>query len=470
MNLPFGITLARTKAQPTRTPSRINEERFNKLYDILLRYFGKGQMLWNKTNLQHIVENGYLFNPDVYSIINKIIHTASMIDWQMMEVKDDKAFRKYKNYKRSKNLDAMSEYSRKSMEPVEDHPLLNLLEQPNPHTTGILFDQSLLGYYCLLGNSYINKLTITGSPGGVPGELYVLPAYMVKIILGRGTEPIEGYSIDQWNNSSYKYLPEDIYHFKTFNPDYSQGQFMYGATPSMIPSLEKSNESYTAAVTLIQNLGAMGILSSGNDDILDPEQAKKVRDKYATEYGGSKNRGKILIVGHKMEYVNMAQSISDLNLIQGQKQDFLTFCRIFGVDSRIMGDVERSTYANMNEARKDFIMNRILPLKYMQSEAYNKFLLPLYNSTSTKKYYLDIDYNSIPELQTDTNLLSTRIQNEIRVGLLSPADGAKLLGYKEPTDPNAKKLWVGTNMVPMEMAGAAKQLPPAKETPQPVQE
>jgi len=119
------------------------------------------------------------------------------------------------------------------------------------------------------------------------------------------------------------------------------------------------------------------------------------------------------MVGHKMDWQNLAQSIVDLDLIQGQEQDFLTLCRIFNVDSRIMGYVKGSTFSNMAEARKDFLQNRILPLMYMITEGLNKFVIPAFSEKDRKNYYLDINTDIIPELQEDMNALSLRLQNEI---------------------------------------------------------
>lgn len=448
MKLPFGIQISRTNKKQLNF-DRINDQAVNKLYEQIASLFSKNQIIWNKDDLKGMINEGYLFNPDVYAIINKIIQTASMTSWQMYEIKDKKSFSKYISYKKSLNLDAIQEYSIKSMEPVEEHDLLNLLEQPNKYTTGTLLDQNMLGYYCLLGNSYLNKIVIAGT-NNIPGELQVLPAYMVKIIFGDNHDIVKSYTIDTWFNKSYEFQPDEIYHFKSFNPNYEMGQFMYGAKPSINPSLEKSNQSYIAAVNLIMNCGAMGILSSGNDSIIDTDSAKKIKEKYASEFAGAKNRGKVMVVGHKLDYTNIAQSITDLNLIQGQEQDFITLCRAYNVDTRIMGYVKGSTFSNMKEARQDFIQNRILPLKYMQSEAYNKFLMPAYNQKSNRQFYLDVDYKSIPELQLDMDRLSTRLQNEVKRGLLSPADAAKILGYPELTTPEAKQLWIGTDMIPMQ--------------------
>lgn len=429
-------------------PSRINKEAFNKLYDILLRYLGKGQIAWNQNDLRYIIESGYLFNPDTYSIINKIIETASTVQLKLYEIKDEKSFRQYKNLK-SFSPENIYDLQRKAFEPVEQSELFDLFENPNKHTTYTLFIQSLLGYYCLLGNSYLNKLTNTGNPDGLTKELQVLPASLTKIVIGDALNPINGYTIEGWNNNDYKFTPEEIYHFKTFNPDYEAGQFMYGALPANNPILKKSNDSYTAACSLLENLGMIGILSSGNDDTIDPDLTKKMEDKLHSRFGGAKNAGKKWVVGHKMEWINLAQSMIDLNLIQGQEQDFIGQCRVYNVDPRLMGYAKYSAFNNMKECRKDFISNNIIPKMYMLTEAINKFVVPAYSLKDNKKYYMDIDIESIPEMQADTDALSARLQSEIEHGIITPADAAKMLARPELTDEKAKQLYMKTSVVPL---------------------
>lgn len=433
------------------------EDNVNKLYESLVRYFGKDQIVWNRNDFQGIVENGYLFNPDLYAIVNKIISTASKVWWQVYEVKDTKSLQRYKMYQKSQSFEAMQEYQRKSLVPVESHPMLDLLLKPQQGMNATLLDQNMLGFYCLLGNSYLNKVTIAGDKYNSIGELQVLPAYLVKIIFGDSKNIVKAYTIDSWNDVRYNFEPENVYHFKTFNPDYGVGQWMYGAAPSLSNVLTKSNKSYEAAVSLITNLGAMGLLSVGNDDTMSPETAKALKEKYYEEYGGSKNRGKIMIVGQKMDYFNMAQSITDLNLIEGQKEDLLTMCRVMQVDSRIMGHVEGSTFSNMQEARKDFIANRILPLKYMQAECYNDFIMPSFNAAMGKQFYIDVDFDTMPELADDKETLSLRLQNEVKSGIITPAMAAEKLGYQVPTTPEATQLWISNGLKPMKIITTPKE-------------
>ncbi len=435
--------------------NRINSDNFNKLYDQLLRYLGKGQLIWNKNDLKYIVESGYLFNPDLYSLINKIIQAASMCQLKLYEIKDEKFFKQYKNVK-SFAPDNIQELQHKAFEPIEQPEIFKLFEQPNKYNTYTLFIQNLLGYYCLLGNSYLNKIVVNGNKNGITGELQVLPAYLMKIKIGDKLQPIAGFSLGDWDDATSRFTPEEIYHFKTFNPNYDIGQFLYGAPPSIYPTLLKSNNSYEAACALIANCGIMGILSSGNDDTIDPDMAQKMQDKFDSKFDNKKN-GSRWIVGHKMEWTNISQSIVDLQLIQGQEQDTLSLCRIFNTDPRLMGLTKYSAYNSYIEARKDWMQNCILPKMYMITEALNTFIIKAFSEQDNKKYYLDIDVSIIPEMQQDLDKMSLRLQSEIKRGMITPADASKQLGYPELENELAKQLWIGTDMIPMSKATEPKQ-------------
>ena len=214
MKIPFtNLEIKSTKA----INQRVNEDNVSKLFEQLTKHFGKNQLVFNKFDLTRIINEGYMFNPDVYAIINKIIQTASMIDFQLYEIKDDKSFTQYKSYRKNNLKEETIYFQRKALEPVEHLEIMKLLNYPNPLQTNTTFTQSLLGYYCLLGNSYINKIPIAGSKGNVAGELQVLPAHLVKIVYGDPQNIIKGYTIDNFQNVKYTFEKENVYHFKTFN-------------------------------------------------------------------------------------------------------------------------------------------------------------------------------------------------------------------------------------------------------------
>ncbi len=114
---------------------------------------------------------------------------------------------------------------------IYEHPLLDLLNNPNPFTDGELFMDSLVNYFKLTGNTYIN---IVGS--GKPLELYVLKPTDITI----HADSRDGYPGEYTYNSntvgiSYKRDNKNLFvsgngnqigHLRNFNPLYSNNNLL----------------------------------------------------------------------------------------------------------------------------------------------------------------------------------------------------------------------------------------------------
>ena len=69
----LGLEIKKQQKASELKASKVNDNAVNTLYEQLTRFFGKGQLVYNIMDLKRIITEGYLFNPDVYSIINKKI-------------------------------------------------------------------------------------------------------------------------------------------------------------------------------------------------------------------------------------------------------------------------------------------------------------------------------------------------------------------------------------------------------------
>ena len=99
---------------------------------------------------QDLAKEGYLKNAIVYRCVNEISKGAGAVDFML------------------KNDDMM----------VEEHPLLDLLNRPNPLQSSSEFFNSLFGFLLLSGNAYILKV---GSEVGSPRELHLLRPDRIQI-------------------------------------------------------------------------------------------------------------------------------------------------------------------------------------------------------------------------------------------------------------------------------------------------
>jgi len=131
-------------------------------------------------NLEEYVKEGYNTNPTVYSIINYISRNASRVPLRLYKVTDEKALKRVKAY------DPFSiegnKIRKKALEEIDDHPLVEILEQPNPYMGQSLFIEQAVGYKLITGNTYIHGLAPDGGmDSGKFVQLYLLPSQHMEI-------------------------------------------------------------------------------------------------------------------------------------------------------------------------------------------------------------------------------------------------------------------------------------------------
>ena len=120
----------------------------------MLGYFGV-----NSTGKDYkytdLAKEGYLQNPIVYKCVNEIAKGAAAVPYKI----------------------------KAGDTPLENHPLMDLLDRPNPLESYYEFMSSLFGYLLLSGNAYVLK---AGGSMGTPRELHLLRPDRITI-KGSGT-------------------------------------------------------------------------------------------------------------------------------------------------------------------------------------------------------------------------------------------------------------------------------------------
>ena len=155
--------------------------------------FNKIQAYQGKNNRKFVdyAREGYQENAIVYKSVSMISNNASAV--------------KIKVFSGDNELDS--------------HPLISLLERPNPLQSGVEFFQSLISYLLISGNSYIIKDKETTAPT----ELYLLRPDRIHIKTGTSMIPeAYQYKIDNKVINQYEVNPltgySQLKHIKLWNP------------------------------------------------------------------------------------------------------------------------------------------------------------------------------------------------------------------------------------------------------------
>jgi phage portal protein BeeE len=130
-----------------------------------------GQPVSTPANYEAFAKTGYSKNAVVYTAINKVTTACKGIKW-----------------------DLYSKDNRGRVTEIEDlnHPLIKLWSKPNPLQDRSSFIESLVGFYNIAGNSYIEANTGSQdtSFNRPPIEIWPVRPDKMKVIPGRLGYPI----------------------------------------------------------------------------------------------------------------------------------------------------------------------------------------------------------------------------------------------------------------------------------------
>jgi phage portal protein BeeE len=279
----------------------------------------RGIVTWQGSDAQSFVNDGYVGNDIVYSIVKLITDKARLAPFSVYKVIDEKAAKKYKALisqpDKVKNWKELIELRNKAFEEYNGDARLNeLLKHPNDEDSWADIVEQWCAFKLVTGNSFVyGRLIEGGANEGKPLSINVLPAQYMAIIANVEVFPpmVAGYQL--YYGKLWSFKREEILHDKYFNPQWNiTGNQLYGQSPLKAASrtLTRSNEAKTASVSAFQNGGPAGVLFM-NDDRFDAQsgqaQAAALK-KSVSEKAGSLNFNQIAVSGYKVDWKEIGLS------------------------------------------------------------------------------------------------------------------------------------------------------------------
>ena len=259
----------------------------------------------------------------------------------------------------------------------------------------------------------------------LPIKNYILPTQNVRA--WRETQSILS-DIDRYEfNDGVKIrniAPLEIMHTHYFNPSIEGIRKAEGLSPLQAgyDLLKASTNRNVAESSLYENRGASGIISSKNELILTGADKEVIQKDLNSRIGGAKNANKIVALQGAVDYKQLGMSATDMQLLGMRAEHLRAVCGLFGVQSIIFGDVTSSTYANMQEAMKDFYNQTCIPLMEQILAQKNKQLIKRYNAITGLNYKIEIDKNDIDALKPSQQEQVTYLITLLDKGIISIED------------------------------------------------
>lgn len=442
----LGYEIRKASKMPDILQKALDEDEANK-YLQYLQTVGVN-VSWLTEDLKTYFTDGYLYNPDVYSITRRIATRAASIPIRLYEVSSKQNLSKYKAVKSNfyPNHERLQEIRKDALgEEITDHKILEVLDQPNDYETGIEHREAGFTYKLINGNDFIMGVGPENGPnGGQIQQMHHLPPYHTTIVASNNyLSPVKGYQV---KNAGETINPEHVLHLKYFNPRLHSSNDLYGLSPIKVAArvVTVSNDTYEANAKLLQNMGAIGMLSpyQNQTDILNENQADLLEKKFRKKYSGTNNYGKVIIAAKALQYQQMGMAADDLAIIDSKKWNLKDLCNIYKSPAELFNDDDASTYNNMKEVRKDFVMDAVCPELDAYLNGLNNWLVPTYD----EKYYLDYDIKDIPELEPDMTAMSSRMQNE---WFWTGNEKRSMLGKGPIESPQMDEIYIPMNLVPL---------------------
>jgi len=388
----------------------------------MMGYFGVGADRGTEYKYADLAKEGYLQNSVAYKCVNEIAKGAAAVPYKI-KVGDT---------------------------PIEQHPLLELLDRPNPLESYYEFMSSLFGYLLLSGNAYVLK---TGGSSGQPRELHLLRPDRITI-KGSG-QPIpnrydyiingrveQSYDVDQENGFS------ELKHIKLWSPldDY------YGLSPLSAAAVEvdQFNMASKHNVNLLNN-GARpsgAVIFKPRDEQgfsinLTDSQRQQLLTDINNRFGGTNNAGRPLLLEGDFDWKEMGLSPKDMDFLNLKHMSASSIALCFGVPSQLVGVPDAQTYANVAEARLALYEETIIPYLKKVASDLNEWLVPMFDD----RLELEFDIDAIPALSERRRRIYENVTSAVNAGIMSRNEARAAIGL-EPKS-GADELLVPATLFPL---------------------
>ena len=329
-----------------------------------------------------------------------------------------------------------------------DHTLYRLLhDEPNPEMSSFIFRETLMTHLLLWGNAYAQ---IIRNGKGEVVALYPLMPDRMTVDRDRNGRLYYKYTKSNddaptMENGSVYLDPSDVLHVPGLGFDglvgYSPIAMAKNAIGLAIAAEEYGSKFYANGAAPSGVLEHPGTLK-------DPE---RVRNSWNSTFGGSSNSHKVAVLEEGMKYTPISISPNEAQFLETRKFQINEIARIFRVPPHMVGDLEKSSFSNIEQQSLEFVKYTLDPWVIRWEQALYRSLL-----TEEEKKELFFKFNVEGLLRGDyasrMNGYATARQN----GWMSANDIRELEDLDRiPEELGGDLYLVNGNMLPLVSAGAA---------------
>ena len=335
-----------------------------------------------------------------------------------------------------------------SKEKAVDNLLYFLLhDEPNTEMTSFVFRETLMTHLLLWGNAY--SQIIRNGKGEVVGLYPLMPDRMTVNRNEKGQLYYE-YMVSSddaktLKDGTVRLSPYDVLHIPGLGFDglvgYSPIAMAKNAIGLAIAAEEYGSKFYANGAT------PSGILEYPGT-VKEPD---KVRESWNAGFGGSSNAHKIAVLEEGMKYTPISISPNEAQFLETRKFQINEIARIFRVPPHMVGDLEKSSFSNIEQQSLEFVKYTLEPWLVRWEQAMQRSLIP---QDDKSEYFIKFNVDGLlrGDYQSRMQGYATARQN----GWMSANDIRELENLDRiPAEDGGDLYLINGNMMPLSMSGAA---------------
>ena len=332
-------------------------------------------------------------------------------------------------------------------EKATDHPLYLLLhDEPNPEMSSFVFRETLMTHLLLWGNAYAQ---IIHNGRGEVVALYPLMPNKMTVDRDENGRLYYQYTRSKEEaatmpNATVILSPSEVLHIPGLGFDGLVGYSpiaMAKNTIGMAIACEEFGAKFFA-----NGAAPSGVLEHPGT-IKDPG---RVREAWQSQFSGSSNSGKVAVLEEGMKYTPISISPEQAQFLETRKFQINEIARIFRVPPHMVGDLEKSSFSNIEQQSLEFVKYTLDPwvIRWEQSLARS-----LFTESEKKEYFFKFSVEGL--LRGDYASRMSGYATARQNGWMSANDIRELENLDRiPAEDGGDLYLINGNMLPLGNAGA----------------
>jgi HK97 family phage portal protein len=356
------------------------------------------------SSIEAYAREGYQQNPIAYFCANTIARACASVQLEVWQ------------YDKNGNRAVLN-----------THPLLDLLQRPNPTQSWDDFFTELVTWHRIAGEAYVLRLPATGKPV----ELQLLnPSYVgveekegsplpVAFTYGTGNDK-KRYPVRQTTGEC------QVLQIKTFNPSNP----MRGLSPLSPAARDVDNHNAGNKWNggLLRNSARpSGVIeATGN---VSETTISQLKEHFQKVWSGIHNVGRIPILTGGLKFTALSLNPKDMEFGKGMAEAAKNTALVYGVPLPLV-TTDAATFSNMDAAQERLWTDTILPLLDSIIGSLSAFLMPFYTATG-KNVVLGYNSDSVAALEPRRERLFKRMALVVAGGIVTPDEARAEMGFPE---------------------------------------